>query len=144
MKEAVRDRHHFPVHTPFRAPWGGDDDAFARAHLAGASLPGEAEARVDSLASGLIGAIRAPTGLGSLEDLLHEYALSTAEGVALMTLAEALLRIPDAATADQFIDDRLSQGDWAHREPHSDALLTSASAWALALAARVAHPADTP
>ncbi len=144
MNEASRDRHHYSTHRPFRAPWSQDDDELARALLADASLAPEAEARVDALASDLIGAIRARSTLGSLEDLLHDYALSTAEGVALMTLAEALLRIPDAATADSFIEDRLSQGGFAHRQPHSDVLLASASAWALALAARVAHPAQTP
>ena len=48
--------------------------------------------------------------------MLREFALSTKEGLALMVLAEALLRVPDARTADQFIEDKLGQGDFVHHE----------------------------
>ena len=79
---------------------------------------GAAEARIDGLASRLIAAIRAESGgLGGVEDFLHAYSLSTKEGLALMVLAEALLRVPDAATADQLIEDKLAAGDWWHRGP---------------------------
>ena len=64
--------------------------------------------------------------------MLREYALSTREGLALMVLAEALLRVPDAATADRLIEDKLGQGDFAHHAAKSDAILVTASAWALA------------
>ncbi len=53
-------------------------------------------------------------GLGGIEDFLHAYSLSTKEGLALMVLAEALLRVPDAATADRLIEDKLAAGDWTH------------------------------
>ena len=52
-------------------------------------------------------------GLGGIEDFLHAYSLSTKEGLALMVLAEALLRVPDAATADALIEDKLAAGDWS-------------------------------
>ena len=52
-------------------------------------------------------------GLGGIEDFLHAYSLSTKEGLALMVLAEALLRVPDAATADRLIEDKLAAGDWS-------------------------------
>ena len=62
----------------------------------------------------LVEAIRARAGgLGGIEDFLHDYSLSTKEGLALMVLAEALLRVPDAATADRLIEDKLAGGDWA-------------------------------
>ena len=51
-------------------------------------------------------------GLGGIEDFLHAYSLSTKEGLALMVLAEALLRVPDAATADRLIEDKLAAGRW--------------------------------
>ena len=76
--------------------------------------------------------------------MLREFALSTKEGLALMVLAEALLRVPDALTADHFIEDKLGQGDFAHHHIRSDALLVNASAWALGLSARVVQPGDTP
>src|SRR5499427_5829320 len=60
-----------------------------------------AERRIDAFATRLIEGIRAKAGgLGGIEDFLHAYSLSTKEGLALMVLAEALLRVPDAATAD--------------------------------------------
>ena len=83
-------------------------------------------------------------GLGGVEDFLHAYALSTKEGLALMVLAEALLRVPDADTADRLIEDKLKAGDWAHHDARSAALLVSASAWTLGITARVIHPGETP
>ncbi|MEO8321142.1 MAG: bifunctional proline dehydrogenase/L-glutamate gamma-semialdehyde dehydrogenase PutA, partial [Bradyrhizobium sp.] len=78
------------------------------------------------------------------EDMLREFALTTKEGLALMVLAEALLRVPDARTADQFIEDKLGQGDFVHHETKSSAFLVNASAWALGLSARVIQPGETP
>jgi RHH-type proline utilization regulon transcriptional repressor/proline dehydrogenase/delta 1-pyrroline-5-carboxylate dehydrogenase len=76
--------------------------------------------------------------------MLREFALSTKEGLALMVLAEALLRVPDARTADQFIEDKLAQGDFVHHETKSTAFLVNASAWALGVSARVIQPGETP
>jgi len=113
--------------------------------LAAADRPGGAEARIDARARRLIEAIRARIGgLGGVEDFLHAYALSTKEGLALMMLAEALLRVPDTETADRLIEDKLKAGDWAHRDARSAALLVSASAWTLGLTARIIHPGETP
>ena len=61
-----------------------------------------------------------------------------------MVLAEALLRVPDAATADRFIEDKLEQGDFAHHQTKSSALAVNASAWALGLSAAVIQPGETP
>ena len=61
-----------------------------------------------------------------------------------MVLAEALLRVPDAATADRLIEDKLGQGDFAHHETRSDAFLVNASAWALGITARIIQPGETP
>ena len=83
-------------------------------------------------------------GLGGIEDFLHAYSLSTKEGLALMVLAEALLRVPDAATADRLIEDKLAAGRWLDGDVKSTALLVSASAWTLGIAARIIHPGETP
>src|SRR5206468_4429316 len=113
--------------------------------LAAAPRTAAAEARIDACATGLIEAIRARTGgLGGIEDFLHEYSLSTKEGLALMVLAEALLRVPDDVTADRLIEDKLSSADFSHHEVRSDALLVSASAWALGLSARIIQAHETP
>lgn len=129
----------------FRAPYAEDDAAIAATLLDGARREPAAKARIDARATGLIEAIRGrKIGLGGIEELLREYSLSTREGLALMVLAEALLRVPDAATADRLIEDKLGQGDFAHHESKSEAFLVSASAWALGITARVIQPGETP
>jgi RHH-type transcriptional regulator, proline utilization regulon repressor / proline dehydrogenase / delta 1-pyrroline-5-carboxylate dehydrogenase len=134
----------FPL-PPFEAPYAPDDCAIAAGLLQTAGLSAEANARIDRTATRLIAAIRSTDDrLGGVEDMLREFALSTKEGLALMVLAEALLRVPDARTADQFIEDKLGQGDFVHHETKSSAFLVNASAWALGMSARVIVPGETP
>src|ERR1700686_4978399 len=98
---------------PFRAPFAPPDDELAANLLADAARDRAAESRIDARAKRLVEAIRARAGgLGGVEEFLHAYSLSTKEGLALMVLAEALLRVPDAATADRLIEDKLAAGDW--------------------------------
>ena len=131
--------------APFRADYAPPDATIARALLDAAPRPAGVEARIDARATRLVEAIRARRGgLGGVEDFLHAYALSTKEGLALMVLAEALLRVPDAGTADRLIEDKLKAGDWAHYDGRSAAFLVSASAWTLGFTARVIHPGETP
>src|SRR6476661_2717359 len=128
----------------FAAPYAAPDPTLAPALLAAASRGEGAEARIDARARRLVESIRSRAGgLGGVEDFLHAYSLSTKEGLALMVLAEALLRVPDAATADRLIEDKLAAGDWSKAEG-SGALLVSASAWTLGITARVIHPGETP
>ncbi|MGE5170127.1 MAG: bifunctional proline dehydrogenase/L-glutamate gamma-semialdehyde dehydrogenase PutA [Rudaea sp.] len=74
---------------------------------------------------------------GGIESFLQEYDLATREGVLLMCIAEALLRIPDTATADVLIRDKLSRGDWERHLGASDSLLVNASTWGLMLTGRL-------
>ena len=128
----------------FVAPFAPPDETLAPALLASASRDAAAEAHIDARARKLVESIRSRAGgLGGVEDFLHAYSLSTKEGLALMVLAEALLRVPDAATADRLIEDKLAAGDWSKAEG-SGALLVSASAWTLGITARVIHPGETP
>jgi RHH-type proline utilization regulon transcriptional repressor/proline dehydrogenase/delta 1-pyrroline-5-carboxylate dehydrogenase len=129
----------------FGTDYAPDDRALAAPLLATASLGPEQERRIDATATRLIDAIRTNDDpLGGVEDMLREFALSTKEGLALMVLAEALLRVPDARTADQFIEDKLGEGDFIHHETRSSAFLVNASAWALGVSARVIQPGETP
>ncbi len=130
---------------PFEAAYAPDDIAIAERLLGAPRLDAEREARIERMATRLIGAIRARDDrLGGVEDMLREFALSTKEGLALMVLAEALLRVPDARTADRFIEDKLGEGDFVHHETRSSAFLVNASAWALGMSARVIQPGETP
>lgn len=129
----------------FTAPYAPDDADIAARLFPSAHLSPRQEARIDRTATRLIEAIRKRDDrLGGVEDMLREFALSTKEGLALMVLAEALLRVPDARTADQFIEDKLGEGDFIHHETKSTAFLVNASAWALGLSARVIQPGETP
>src|SRR3981189_3055410 len=129
----------------FAAPYAPPDQAIAARLLDQASAGDDAERRIDAYATRLIEGIRGNAGgLGGIEDFLHAYSLSTKEGLALMVLAEALLRVPDAATTDRLIEDKLSTGDWASSELKSSTPLVSASAWTLGIAARIIHPGETP
>ena len=134
-----------PAGPVFRAPYAPPDEQVAAELLGEVRRPGAAEGRVDAAATRLIEGIRARAGgLGGIEDFLHAYSLSTKEGLALMVLAEALLRVPDAATADRLIEDKLAAGDWSAQEVRSNALLVSASAWTLGITARIIQPGETP
>ena len=80
------------------------------------------------------------TGLGRaglVQALLQEFALSSQEGVALMCLAEALLRIPDAATRDALIRDKIARGDWRAHLGASPSLFVNAAAWGLLLTGKL-------
>lgn len=70
-------------------------------------------------------------GHGGIDALLNEFSLSSEEGVVLMCLAEALLRVPDKRTQDELIRDKLSQGQWSSHLGNSDSLFVNASAWGL-------------
>ena len=132
----------------FSAPYAPPDEPFAKAWLTASPDPAATQ-RIDGLAARLIAAVRSDSGglaggLGGIEEFLREYSLSTKEGLALMVLAEALLRVPDAATSDLLIEDKLAAGDWTRRQVKSNALLVSASAWALDITARIVQPGETP
>ncbi|HTC97043.1 MAG TPA: bifunctional proline dehydrogenase/L-glutamate gamma-semialdehyde dehydrogenase PutA [Bradyrhizobium sp.] len=134
-----------PAPPPFAAPYAPDEVAVAARLLAASHPAAEQDERIDRTATRLIEAIRSNDDpLGGVEDMLREFALSTKEGLALMVLAEALLRVPDARTADQFIEDKLGEGDFIHHETKSSAFLVNASTWALGMSARVIQPGETP
>ncbi len=103
-----------------------------------AASPEEA-GRIREIAEGLARALREKSrsrGSG-VEGLIQEYSLSSQEGVALMCLAEALLRIPDAATRDALIRDKLSPGDWRAHVGQSPSLFVNAATWGLVLTGKL-------
>ena len=88
-------------------------------------------------AADLVTGIRTSAAPGLMEVFLAEYGLSTDEGIALMCLAEALLRVPDADTIDALIEDKIAPSDWGKHMGHSTSSLVNASTWALMLTGRV-------
>lgn len=85
-----------------------------------AQLDPDARARVRATAMMLLGELRDPQRGGWIDRFLQQYPLNTDEGVALLALAEAYLRVPDARTADALIRDKLADGDWAAHRGASD------------------------
>ncbi|MCK8515027.1 bifunctional proline dehydrogenase/L-glutamate gamma-semialdehyde dehydrogenase PutA [Methylonatrum kenyense] len=94
--------------------------------------------RIGEAATALVHAVRSErVSYGGVDALLHEYDLSSKEGVVLMCLAEALMRVPDADTADRLIQDKISSGDWGSHLGRSESLFVNASTWGLMLTGRV-------
>jgi RHH-type proline utilization regulon transcriptional repressor/proline dehydrogenase/delta 1-pyrroline-5-carboxylate dehydrogenase len=77
---------------------------------------------------------------GVVESFLQEFSLSTREGLALMCLAEALLRTPDEETRDRLIAEKIASADWASHAGRSDSLLVNASTWSLMLTGKLIEP----
>ncbi|WP_395667077.1 bifunctional proline dehydrogenase/L-glutamate gamma-semialdehyde dehydrogenase PutA [Methylocella sp.] len=145
--------------APFAAPYAPPDEPIAARLLKDAAFAPEVEAEIDRLALRLIRGARGEKTprIGGLEDILREYSLSTEEGVALMVLAEALLRVPDAFTADRLIEEKIGaaghgaaghgaagHGAAGHGATHhaagggaAEPLLVSAASWALGATARM-------
>ena len=90
----------------------------------------------------LVRTTRARAGSSVMQGFLAEYGLSTREGVALMCLAEALLRVPDTETIDALIEDKIGASDWAAHLGHSSSPLVNASTWALLLTGKVLGEAE--
>ncbi|MFP4362205.1 MAG: bifunctional proline dehydrogenase/L-glutamate gamma-semialdehyde dehydrogenase PutA, partial [Alphaproteobacteria bacterium] len=111
--------------------------ACVEALAAASGLDAAARARVGARAEALVRRVRAVARPSMMEAFLAEYGLSTREGVALMCLAEAMLRVPDAATMDDLICDKIAPHDWGAHLGDSGSILVNASTWALMLTGRV-------
>ncbi len=92
---------------------------------------------VHALAARLVQTLRDKRDTGLVDGLIQEFSLSSQEGVALMCLAEALLRIPDRATRDALIRDKISHGDWKSHVGESRSLFVNAATWGLVLTGKL-------
>ena len=126
----------------------GSTDGLSRAYLADEAgvmerVLGEADAgpaaraRIEERAAGLVRSVREQESAGGIDAFLQQYDLSSQEGVVLMCIAEALLRIPDADTADSLIADKLSAGRWDDHLGTSESVFVNASTWGLMLTGRL-------
>jgi RHH-type proline utilization regulon transcriptional repressor/proline dehydrogenase/delta 1-pyrroline-5-carboxylate dehydrogenase len=105
--------------------------------VAEAAIPAEARARISQEAAALVRRIRDSAKPGMIEKFLAEYGLSTREGIALMCLAEAMLRVPDNDTIDALIEDKIAPADWGRHLGQAASSLVNASTWALMLTGKV-------
>src|SRR5690554_2156145 len=121
-----------------------DEDAYLRELLPLVPQDNENLERVTEAAANLVNKVRDRADGGGVDAFLQEYSLDTKEGIILMCLAEALLRIPDATTADALIQDRLSGGDWNKHMGQSASWLVNSGTWGLALTNNVINPTGKP
>jgi RHH-type proline utilization regulon transcriptional repressor/proline dehydrogenase/delta 1-pyrroline-5-carboxylate dehydrogenase len=114
-----------------------DESAIVERLVSGHAPDAATREKAVQRAARLVEAIRSEARPGLMEVFLAEYGLSTDEGIALMCLAEALLRVPDAATIDELIEDKIAPSQWGRHLGHSNSPLVNASTWALMLTGKV-------
>ncbi len=125
------------------AAWLKDEAEHVRELLEQARLPAADQAKVQALAADLVTRVRARAqNQGAIEAFMRQYDLGSEEGVLLMCVAEALLRIPDQETADKLIRDKLGDADWKKHMGESDSVLVNASTWGLMLTGKLVQIND--
>jgi RHH-type proline utilization regulon transcriptional repressor/proline dehydrogenase/delta 1-pyrroline-5-carboxylate dehydrogenase len=127
--------------TALRLAYRPDENEIVRERLVEASLAGEQQGEATAIARTLVKAVRGHNAAG-LDAFLQAYDLGSDEGIALMCLAEALLRIPDAETADELIADKLSGPDWAEKLGDSRSTFVNAATFSLLLTGKVLEEAN--
>ncbi len=133
-----------PIRQKIRDFYRIDEDAAVEHILPEAEISASARSRAWERARQMVLQIRQDQkGNGAIDALLNEYSLSSEEGVVLMCLAEALLRVPDKGTQDALIRDKISQGKWSSHLGASDSLFVNASSWGLLITGSMVNYSDT-
>jgi RHH-type transcriptional regulator, proline utilization regulon repressor / proline dehydrogenase / delta 1-pyrroline-5-carboxylate dehydrogenase len=132
-----------PARARITAAWLRDETEAVNDLLAQASLPPAEREKVIDLAADLVTRVRARAkDQSAVESFMRQYDLSSEEGVLLMCVAEALLRIPDKATADKLIRDKLGDANWKKHLGQSESLFVNASTWGLMLTGKLVNLAE--
>ena len=132
-----------PARARITAAWLRDETEAVNDLLDQAVLPPEEREQVVDRAAALVTRVRARAKDQSVvESFMRQYDLSSEEGILLMCVAEALLRIPDKTTTDKLIRDKLGDANWRKHLGRSESLLVNASTWGLLLTGRLVNLAD--
>src|SRR6478752_6526168 len=132
-----------PLRAAITAAWTLDESGAVTALLAQARQPAADRAAIQATAADLVRRVRArASDQGAIEAFMRQYDLGSEEGVLLMCVAEALLRIPDQETADKLIRDKHGDADWKRHMGQSDSILVNASTWGLMLTGHLVDLAD--
>jgi len=139
--------HSFQTNNPLRQKirdhYRADENSIVQVLLPIAEISADKKSKAWEFSRQLVIKIRKEQkGKGGVDALLNEFSLSTKEGVVLMCLAEALLRVPDRDTIDSLIKDKLTQGDWNSHLGHSDSLFVNASSWGLLFTGKIVNYSD--
>lgn len=133
-----------PLRADILAAYRMDEDACVENLLKKARMPGPVVERIKHRAKQLVAKVREQRiGKGGLDAFLYEYDLASQEGIALMCLAEAMLRIPDKNTVDELIRDKISKANWSEHIGHSDSLFVNAATWGLLLTGKILSDSKT-
>ncbi|GGO87034.1 bifunctional protein PutA [Marinobacterium nitratireducens] len=125
-----------------RSHYLADEAQVVKALASGAAISPDVRARISARAAALVRDVRANSTPTVMEKFLAQYGLTTKEGVALMCLAEALLRVPDKTTIDALIEDKISSGNWGGHRGKSKSSLINSATWGLLLTGRLLSPLD--
>lgn len=125
-----------------RGHYLADEAEVVKALAANARVSADVRARISERAAELVRNVRASSTPTMMEKFLAQYGLTTKEGVALMCLAEALLRVPDKSTIDELIEDKISSGNWGEHRGQSSSSLINSSTWALLVTGKLLTPVD--
>ncbi len=130
-------REQSPLRKAITAAYRRPEEECLAPLIDAATVTPEQAAAIRTTATKLIEALRAKTKGTGVEGLVQEYSLSSHEGVALMCLAEALLRIPDTATRDALIRDKIARGDWKSHIGGGRSLFVNAATWGLVITGKL-------
>ncbi|MCP4880239.1 MAG: bifunctional proline dehydrogenase/L-glutamate gamma-semialdehyde dehydrogenase PutA [Gammaproteobacteria bacterium] len=131
------------IRTQMRTAYLGEETRCVESLLSSLHMSPQEGEQISSQAMALVSQVRDSSSPTMMEKFLGEYGLSSKEGVALMCMAEALLRVPDKATIDALIEDKLQAGDWSSHLGHSDSSLINSSTWALLVTGKLLAPVDS-
>ncbi|MBD3662429.1 bifunctional proline dehydrogenase/L-glutamate gamma-semialdehyde dehydrogenase PutA [Sulfitobacter sp. TSTF-M16] len=134
---AAFQTHADPLRLRVRENYFADEAELIRSLAEQIKLSEADRAKAAAAGAQYVKRVRDETSPSMMEAFLAEYGLSTAEGVGLMCLAEALLRVPDAETIDDLIEDKVAPSNWGAHLGHSASSLVNASTWALMLTGKV-------
>ncbi|MDZ5452627.1 trifunctional transcriptional regulator/proline dehydrogenase/L-glutamate gamma-semialdehyde dehydrogenase [Labrys sp. ZIDIC5] len=132
-------RPQTPLRQAITAAYRRSEEECVAALLEQADMPAGVREAISATGHKLIEALRSKRRGGGVEALVHEYSLSSQEGVALMCLAEALLRIPDMATRDALIRDKIADGDWRSHVGGGRSLFVNAATWGLVVTGKLSN-----
>ena len=133
-----------PLTRALDQAWYADETTHVRFLLGQTGLDRARREQVNRHALALVQSVRERSrDAGAMEAFMREYDLSSEEGVVLMCLAEALLRIPDNETAEKLISDKLSDANWESHLGKSDSLFVNASTWGLMLTGKLVRVGDS-
>jgi RHH-type proline utilization regulon transcriptional repressor/proline dehydrogenase/delta 1-pyrroline-5-carboxylate dehydrogenase len=142
LSHVIPPRSEDPLRKSIREYYLAPEQRIMRELIGNLKLGHDQRRQISARAASLVSRVRKSGSPSIMENFLAEYGLTTNEGVALMCLAEALLRVPDEETIDDLIEDKISHGNWGEHLGHSESSLVNVSTWALLLTGKIIGPGD--